>query len=145
MSESLWVERVGGAFASLAACSVAPSKTVLVVDDEEIVRELARRALARRGYTVIEASSSEEALTIFEREREHIDLLVTDIMMPGMNGLELARQVLGRSPRVQVLYISASSEGLVRRWSGAQRHEFLQKPFLMEGLSRKVGDMLAGQ
>jgi CheY-like chemotaxis protein len=144
MSESLWIERVGGAFAPFAARSVAPNKTVLVVDDEDIVRALSRRALARKGYAVIEASNGEEALALFEREEGRIDLVVTDIMMPGMSGLELARQVLGRSPRVQVLYMSASSEGLVRRWCGGQRHEFLQKPFLMEGLSRKVGDMLAG-
>lgn len=144
MSESMWSERIGGAFAPLAARSAGASRTVLVVDDEPIVRELARRALVRKGYAVIEASSGEEALAIFEREGGRIDLLVTDIMMSGMSGLELARQVLGRSPRVQVLYMSASSEWLVRRWSGEQRHEFLQKPFLMEGLSRKVGDMLAG-
>ena len=147
MSENVWLERAAGELAfmpRLSPRSAPANKTVLVVDDEPIVRELARRALTRRGYNVLEATSGEEGLAIFQRERGQIDLLVTDIMMPGMNGLELARQVLGQRSQVRVLYISATNESSLRRWFQGQRPAFLQKPFLMEGLSAKVGDMLAG-
>jgi two-component system cell cycle sensor histidine kinase/response regulator CckA len=144
MSENVWVERGASVlmFMPRPASRTIPAKTVLVVDDEPIVRELARRALARQGYRMLEAANGEAALEIFQREPEAIDLLVTDIVLPGINGLELARRVLGQRPQVRVLYMSASNESTLRRWLQGQRPAFLQKPFLMEGLSRKVGDML---
>jgi CheY-like chemotaxis protein len=116
---------------------------VLLVEDEEGVRKLARLILERQGYTVLEAASGEAALALLERHRGPLDLLVTDVVMPGIDGGEVADAVKRRFPAAGVLYLSGyTSDAVVRH--GIQHHEvaFLQKPFSASSLAAKVRDVL---
>jgi CheY-like chemotaxis protein len=121
------------------------SEVVLLVDDEEAVRSLARRILKSKGYKVLEAGSGDDAL---ERARKHpgrIDLLLTDVVMPGRSGPEIAQVLSRERPDLKVLYVSGYTDddtfarGLLD--TGAS---FLQKPFGFEILARRVRDILDG-
>ena len=126
-----------------AAGATSGSETILLVEDEDAVRDLTRRCLVGGGYTVIPAGSAEEAIDLAAEHDGHIDLLLTDVVMPGASGPQLARRLLERRPDVRVLYVSGytdaamASEGILD--SGVS---FLQKPFTPEALSRKVRDIL---
>jgi signal transduction histidine kinase len=114
------------------------TETIMVVEDNEAVRVLARRALRQRGYTVIEARNAEQALDWIERGT-HPDLLLTDVVMPGMSGPELAARLLEQYPRVRVLYMSGYSYDAAKAhgtfWEGAP---LLQKPFTPKQLAEQV-------
>jgi DNA-binding NtrC family response regulator len=118
-------------------------RTILVVDDEPYIRSLIKSVLARDGHDILEAADGTEAIAVWERSREAIDLLLTDIVMPRMDGLELAEQLSSRSPRVRVLYMSGRCEiadvqkRIKRRGSG-----FIRKPFDIEGLTLAVTRIL---
>ena len=96
-------------------------ETVLLVEDEESVRELVRVTLASRGYKVLEAENGECGLRIAEEFKEHIDILITDVVMPGIGGRELAKKLLSLRPGISVLYLS----GLHRR---CRRHPGRARP-----------------
>jgi CheY-like chemotaxis protein len=119
------------------------SETILLVEDEDAVRELTRRCLQSAGYTVLEAASAEAALDVCARHPERIDLLLTDVIMPGVSGPELSRRLLENRPAIRVLYVSGytdtaiASQGILE--AGAF---FLQKPFSPDSLARKVRDVL---
>jgi CheY-like chemotaxis protein len=116
---------------------------VLLVEDEDGVRKLARMVLERHGYTVVEAANGEEALRLLALPGEPVDLLVTDVVMPGIDGGGVAEAVKQRFPAAKVLYLSGyTSDAVVRH--GIQRHEvaFLQKPFSPAALAAKVRDVL---
>ncbi|AWM39442.1 Blue-light-activated protein [Gemmata obscuriglobus] len=117
--------------------------TVLVVEDDDRVRRLARIALQRFGYTVLDAPSAEEALRVCERPEPPIDLLLTDVVMPGMGGRELAEVVARLRPGIKVLYVSGYADDAVVR-HGVLRAEvaFLQKPFTPAALAEKVRSVL---
>src|SRR5690242_781460 len=102
--------------------------TALVVDDEECIRKLMLTVLIRHGYTVLLASSGNEALDVFERHKNQIDYLITDIDMPGMSGLELADNVLQKSPELLIILMSGHFE------LAKQGCPFLPKPFKAEQL-----------
>ncbi len=93
--------------------SSAQGETLLLVEDEEIVRVPARRILSRSGYTVIEAANATDALEIARRHPGTIDLLLTDVVMPGLSGKELAVEVLSRRPAIKVLFMSGYSENVI--------------------------------
>jgi CheY-like chemotaxis protein len=96
--------------------------TIPVVDDEPCIRSLAKSVLERHGHRIFEAADGVEAITIWERSPVAIDLLLTDIVMPGMDGLELAHQLFSRSPRVRILYMSGKCErGVCARLRQPQR------------------------
>ncbi len=118
-----------------------PSKTVLVVDDQPSILNLLSEVLGKEGYATLVASNGKAALRICEQHVDTIHLLVTDILMPGMNGLELATEVVARRPQIRVLYISDS--GVVANAFGTD-HEvpFLEKPFKIELFSKTVGKLL---
>ncbi len=119
------------------------SETVLVVEDQAEVRTLARRALERRGYAVLEAWNGQEALGIAERHPSPIHLLVTDVVMPGMNGRELGAHVARQRPDMKVLYVSGyPDESVVRDGLVEPGLAFLQKPFTQGTLARKVREVL---
>jgi signal transduction histidine kinase/ligand-binding sensor domain-containing protein/CheY-like chemotaxis protein len=122
---------------------LAGSATVLLAEDEDAVRRLASRVLARAGYRVLEASSGEEALRIAERHAGTIDLLMTDVVMPGMSGRELAEQLVPRHAGMRLLYASGYTEDAIVR-HGVSSHEtaFLEKPFTPNALLRKVREVL---
>ena len=88
-------------------------ETVLLVEDEESVRELVRETLAIRGYKVLEAENGESGLRVAENCKEHIDILITDVVMPGIGGRELAKKLLLARPGISVLYLSGYTEDAV--------------------------------
>ncbi len=118
-------------------------ETVLLVEDEESVRELVRLTLASRGYQVLEAENGECGLRIAESFKEHIDILITDVVMPGIGGRELARKLLLLRPAISVLYLSGYTEdAVVTRGAVGPRTAFLQKPFTLQNLAKKVREVL---
>jgi len=117
---------------------------VLLVEDEDLIRALAEQILVDRGYRVLPAANASEALEVVSRESEPIDLLLTDVVMPGSSGGDLAQRLLRHHPEMKVLYMSGYSDSLILRYGVLQeRSAFLQKPFSAEGLERKVRDLLA--
>ncbi len=122
---------------------VGGDEVLLLVEDEPILRRLASRTLGQRGYVVLEADSTEQALELLAQRGEQVRLLVSDIVLPGKDGLELARWVRGKLPHARVLLMS----GFVadeRHLSEVQASEYplLAKPFTPEGLARRVREVL---
>ena len=120
-------------------------ETILLVEDEKAVRTLTSVLLRGWGYSVLEASHPAEAIAIAERERDSIRLLLTDVVMPGMRGSELANRILPACQSAAVLFMSGypDDEGLGIGWEGSHVH-FLPKPFTPESLARKVRETLDG-
>jgi two-component system cell cycle sensor histidine kinase/response regulator CckA len=116
-------------------------ETILIVEDEEAVRRLMSTALEQNGYRVLIAADGVEALKLISSHSGPLDLLVTDLLMPGMNGAELARKVKDRLPGITVLCISGYAEEL-RQSGEIDENSFLQKPFTPQALLRKVREML---
>jgi len=111
------------------------------VEDEEAVRALMCTALEQQGYRVLIAADGVEALKLIASHSGALELLVTDLLMPGMNGAELGRKVKKRLPGIEVLYVSGYAEEL-RQSGEIDESSFLQKPFAPQSLLRKVRDML---
>jgi CheY-like chemotaxis protein len=111
------------------------SETILLVDDEEGVRQVLARGLEEKGYRLLEASSATQALEILHRQGEEVDLVVTDLAMPDMNGLELARRMTEISPLLPFVFISGQPRELLPDLDAAgQDHPLLQKPFTPDAL-----------
>jgi len=121
------------------------TETVLLVEDEDSVRSLARITLQRHGYHVLEARHGGEALLLCEQHPGHIDLLATDVVMPHMSGLDLTKRLLPLCPGLRVLYMSGYLDDAVMR-HGLLHAEvsFLQKPFSPDALAHKVREVLDG-
>jgi len=118
-------------------------ETVLLVEDEESVRELVRVTLGSRGYKVLEAENGECGLRLAEETKERIDILVTDVVMPGIGGRELAKQLLAMRPGICVLYLSGYTEdAIVTEGVLGPGTAFLQKPFTLQNLIKKVREVL---
>jgi nitrogen-specific signal transduction histidine kinase/CheY-like chemotaxis protein len=115
--------------------------TVLLVEDEEQVRDLIDAVLRSRGYRVLAARHPEEALRICNEHDGSIELLLTDVIMPRMNGRELADRVLAARPGIKVLYMSGYTDDVVLQ-RGVSHVAFLQKPITPDALGRKVLGML---
>jgi CheY-like chemotaxis protein len=116
-------------------------ETVLLVEDEEIVRALGERVLENAGYTVLVAANGAEAIALAERQETGIDLLLTDVVMPGMSGPQVAKRLTALRPGLRVLYTSGYAEDDV--WTnGGNGDGFIAKPFTPELLRRKVAEML---
>lgn len=116
----------------------AGAETILVVEDRQDVRELTRDILEENGYRVIEARDPNEALAIAEHHGAPINLLLTDLVMPQMSGLDLAKRLRTLRPDMRVLYMS----GFVT--SGAFAAELVKKPFKPDALAQKVREVLDG-
>jgi PAS domain S-box-containing protein len=127
-----------------SAATITPgSGTILVVEDEAIVRRLMRKVLESAGYTVVEADHPARALEI-ARGDTPIDLVVTDVVMPEMNGAELALRIHEHRPQLRVLYTSGYTRGAVsERGVIALGDEFLQKPYSNRALTDKISTLLA--
>lgn len=118
-------------------------ETVLLVEDEDVVRRLARDILQRQGYHVLEAACGADALTLVEQYPGRIDLMVTDVVMPRMSGPELADQLAPKRPGTRVLYLSGYTDhALLDRGALRQGVSFVQKPFTADGLTREVRQVL---
>lgn len=122
---------------------LAGTETVLLVEDEASVRRLLKHVLSKQGYEVLEASSGEEALEIYDRHDGHIHLLLTDMVMPKMNGRELADELTRRQPGLRVLYVSGYTDDvLIRNGALGPGMYFLQKPLKPQVLTTKVREVL---
>ncbi len=116
---------------------------ILVVDDESAVREVCRITLAMYGYTVLAASSGREAIEIFDAATEPIDMVVSDLVMPGMNGQELGVALRSRRPTLPILFVSGYPEEEVALFlEGLTNVQILNKPFTPLHLAIKVQDIL---
>jgi CheY-like chemotaxis protein len=126
------------------ARAAAPrEELVLVVEDEDLIRSLAEQILADRGYRVVSAGNAAEALEVVARLDREIDLLLTDIVMPGLSGLDLAQRLQRRAPGLRVLFMSGYSDSpLLRAGLAREGAAFLQKPFSADALERRVRDLL---
>jgi CheY-like chemotaxis protein len=120
------------------------SKTILLVDDESDIRELAGLTLEEHGYRVLTACDAQEALLLGEKHGREIDALVTDVMMPGISGVQLAELLTKRLPDLRVLFVSGhSNEAISGETLLATRSSYLQKPYRGNALIAKVGEVLA--
>ena len=120
------------------------SETVLLVEDDESLRMLAREILTVQGYAVIEAASPRDALRIHQAHQGRIDLLLTDVVMPEMNGRQLADRLKAARPTMAVLFMSGYTGEALRAGGGVAEFtgQLLQKPFTPDGLTRRVREVL---
>ena len=125
---------------TVSSVSLDGTETILLVEDQPEVLAVAREALTRHGYTVIVATNADEALTL-DLEYPNVDLLVTDVVMPGMSGTELARRFRGARPGSTVLFISGYVDGGTAQ-HGAMPSPLVPKPFDGQALLRKVRELL---
>jgi PAS domain S-box-containing protein len=124
---------------------VTGQDTILLVEDEEAVRSFAARALRMRGYEVLEAGGGEEALEIVKNAKSPIHLLITDVVMPNMDGPTLVRAVARLKPSMPVIFMSGYAEEAFRRNDEkAEELHFLPKPFGLKQLAAKVKEVLSG-
>jgi len=123
--------------------TVAGTETVLLAEDDALLLPLARDVLRRLGYTVLEARTPADAVAVAKSHMGVIHLLISDVIMPGESGLQLARRLLGTRPDLRVLFISGySDEAIVRHGVLDPGTAFLQKPFTPAALARKIRELL---
>jgi len=119
------------------------TETVLVVEDEDLVRELVREVLETEGYTVLVARSGSDALDICERHDGPVHLLITDVVMPEMGGRELSERLTQKCLNSKVLYMSGHADDVIVRHGVLEAGaSFLRKPFTPNDLARKVRAVL---
>jgi CheY-like chemotaxis protein len=121
-----------------------PGTWVLVVEDEAFVREVTVEILQAAGYHVLKARHAVEATAVFRQCEEKVDLLVTDVVLPGRNGRDLARELTRLRPDLKTIFISGYPNNVVRNAALDDRWLYLSKPFSVESLMRKVHEALAG-
>jgi PAS domain S-box-containing protein len=117
------------------------SGTILLVEDEDSLRELNHKLLESMGYKVIEAANGADAIRTVGQCRDRIQLLVTDVVMPGMTGRELAERLVASYPKLKVLYVSGYTDDAIMR-TLAPGVAFLQKPFTRDSLAKKIQESL---
>ena len=117
-------------------------ETVLVVEDSPLVRKLMQEVLELNGYRVYEAANGHAALEIAGQPGMHLDLLLTDVTLPGMNGRELADALTARQPDLKVVFASGHGSDALGKFGVAANAGFLEKPFSPKDLARKVREIL---
>jgi two-component system cell cycle sensor histidine kinase/response regulator CckA len=123
-----------------------PLATILLVEDEASVRGVTREVLEAEGYRVVEAEDAIDGIRVCEQFRGKIDLVLTDVVMPGMNGRDMARKLTERHPYLKIMFMSGYTDNPVLREAFSDcRTVYLQKPFTVQTLCGKVKDMLAGR
>ena len=121
-------------------------ETLLVVDDEEMVRRLAARMLVTMGYRVLEARSGQEAVRLLRRGAHRIDGVLTDVAMPGIGGRELGETIARCWPQIRVLYMSGfAATRMVNEGALDPSVPFIQKPFTSEQLGRRIRELMTPQ
>ncbi|HUR94573.1 MAG TPA: PAS domain S-box protein [Gemmatimonadales bacterium] len=144
----IYLPRVGGGVAlpesgERPSMAEGGSETILVVEDEEMVRGLATRGLREHGYTVLEALHGADAIRQLQSRPSGVDLVITDVVMPEMGGRELGRRLRAMRPSLPVLFMSGyTGEDVIQRGLMDPDAPFQQKPFAPDGLARKVREML---
>ncbi len=138
-------EAVESAPPALAPSSIPSegSETILLVEDEECVRQLIRETLELKGYKILEADSGDAALRIATSQTGRIDLVITDMILPGMSGQELAKRLMECYPSARILFVSGyTEEAIIHQGMLDEGTAFLQKPFRLQELARKVRQVL---
>ena len=121
----------------------AQHKTVLLVEDEDFVRNVTREVLELSGYHVLEAIDADTGLDLYRENIDIVDLLLTDVVMPGINGREFANQLLALRPDLKIIFMSGYTDNAVVRESFSDpRLNYLQKPFTLDALTEKVEQVL---
>jgi two-component system, cell cycle sensor histidine kinase and response regulator CckA len=121
------------------------SKIILVVDDEEKMRKILRVGLAGQGLTVLEAAGAEEALQVCKDRQGPIHLLLVDVVMPGMSGVELAPQIMALRPDIKVILMSGYRDDHILLNAALNPNTpFFHKPFTLEDLVKKIHELLKG-
>jgi CheY-like chemotaxis protein len=129
--------------APVSHAAAGGNETVLLVEDEDSVRQLVRETLESRGYRVLEAAHGNAALALAASHADPIHLLITDVVMPGLSGHELVQQILPARPAIKVLYLSGyAQDAFATPTPGEAQETFLQKPFTLQSLTRKVREIL---
>jgi CheY-like chemotaxis protein len=119
------------------------SETVLLVEDEEEVRKLAAQILQRQGYKVLEAPQEGDALLICEQHQTPVHLMLTDVVMPGMSGHQLAERLKSLQPEMKVLYMSGYTDNtIIQHGVLVEGVNYISKPFTVDALARKVREVL---
>ncbi|PCI45768.1 MAG: hybrid sensor histidine kinase/response regulator [Alphaproteobacteria bacterium] len=116
--------------------------TILLVEDEDAVRMFASRALKNKGYNVYEANSGEAALELFEKIEDELDLLISDVVMPIMDGPTLVRRIRETNHKLKVIFISGYAEDVFDKTPGEEDFHFLPKPFSLKQLAEQVKEIL---
>ena len=130
--------------ARTAAADLTGQGTILLVEDEEGLRALNARGLTSRGYSVLEASNGVEAIEVLEKNG-HVDLVVSDVVMPEMDGPTLLKELRRRDPAVKVIFVSGyAEEAFQKNLPEQEQYEFLAKPFTLKQLVSKVKEIMAG-
>jgi len=119
------------------------TETILLVDDEESLRLVVTHFLSEElGYNILPAGSAEEALSLIESYSGTIDLLLTDVLLPGMSGSELAAKLLSAHPNLKIMYISGYPDHTLEIHGVSGSDEMLQKPFTIKSLAAKLREIL---
>ncbi len=140
----LAIEEPEGPKSVLMRIATQGTETILLVEDEDAVRTIARIALTMQGFTVLESESGADAIRLAEEHGGPIHLLVTDVVMPEIGGRQLAESVRTYRPEVKVLYMSGYTDDAVIHHGVESTDAFVQKPFTPLGLARKVRAVLDG-
>ncbi len=120
-------------------------RTILVVDDEPMALKLVQSILEKRGFQVLASTSPKHALKLFAAERDRIELLISDIVMPEMDGTKLASRIVAQNPELPVLFMSGFvTENEVADTSALREFAFIRKPFRPATLVQAVQKMLTG-
>src|SRR5436309_5534257 len=123
--------------------SATEKRTILVVDDEAEIRKLVGAMVSQAGYTILTADSGEHALVLYKNNKGPIDLLITDVIAPGMSGPMLADKLTELQPDLKVLYISGyDNTHVVQKYVVEKGHELLTKPFTADEMQAKIRQML---
>ncbi len=125
------------------AADLTGTGRVLLVEDEEVVRNFAARALKRQGYKVLEAGSGVEALEVMEKNKGKVDIVVSDVVMPEMDGPTLLKELRKKNPDIKIIFVSGYPNDAFKSALGDENFAFLPKPFSLPQLAAKVKEELA--
>jgi len=129
-----------------AATDLTGEGTILLVEDEEGLRALNARGLQSRGYTVVQAGNGVEALEEFERHGGKVDLVVSDVVMPEMDGPTLMKELKNRDPDIKIIFVSGYAEDAFdKSLPDHKQFNFLPKPFTLKQLVTVVKETMAGK
>jgi len=127
-----------------ATADLTGEGTILLVEDEEVLRSLNARGLAKRGYTVLQAGNGVEAIGVLEKSEGKVDLVVSDVVMPEMDGPTLLRELRQRDPDMKIIFVSGYAEDAFQKHLPADgKFDFLAKPFTLKQLVEKVKETMA--
>lgn len=127
----------------LMASDLTGTGTVLLVEDETPVRIFSHSALKNKGYNVLEADCAARALEIFREQGEDIDIIITDVVMPGMSGPDMVKEIYKKRPDIKVIFMSGYGEdAFIESFGKERKFNFLSKPYTLKQLATKVKDVL---